>query len=219
VRGDLIAHRFTDEETRRIFERAAEAETRPQTSSSRDGHTLEELRAIASEVGLDSAAVERAAAEIIASDVSVSERGHHRFSTLLHEDAVISRPLSTDEMRKLTSQVEQIIGRRGLVSDAGPWVEWRDSKDRLYVGMIRGDKQTRIRAIANQSGEMVVGSAAIGVLGFLLLPGASGSGWLNVAVVLAATLGLIGVFLRHRVAVGRRELRELLDILKDVADR
>jgi hypothetical protein len=219
VRGDLIAHRFTDEETRRIFERAAEAETRPQANSSRDGHTLEELRAIASEVGLDAAAVERAAAEIIASDVSVSERGHHRLSTLLHEDAVISRPLSDDEMRKLTSQVEQIIGRRGLVSDAGPWVEWRDSKDRLYVGMIRGDRQTRLRAIANQSGEMLVGSAAIGVLGFLLLPGASSGSWLSVAVVLAATLGLIGVFLRHRVAVGRRELRELLDILKDIADR
>lgn len=217
--GDVIARRFTDEETRQIFERAAVAETRARTSSSGEGHTLEELRAIASEVGLDATAVDRAAAEIIASDASVSDPGRYRFSTLLHEDGVIARPLSNDEMRKLTSHIEQIIGRRGLLSDAGPWVEWRDSKDRLYVGMIRGDKQTRLRAIANQSVEMVLGSAVIGVLALLLIPGVAGSGWPGVAALLAATLGLTGLFLRRRVAVGRRDLRELLEILKDGADR
>lgn len=100
-----------------------------------------------------------------------------------------------------------------------PWVEWRDSKDRLYVGMIRGDRQTRLRVIANQSGEMVFGSAAIGVLGLLLIPGAGGSGWLSVALVLAVTLGSIGLFLRQRVAAGQRDLQELLEILKDIADR
>lgn len=119
MRGDLVTSRFTDEETRRIFERAAEAEARPQTTSNRDGHTLEKLRAIASEVGLDAAAVDRAAAELVASGASVSEPGGHRFPTLLHEDAVISRPLSNDEMRKLTSKVDQIVGRRGVLSDAG----------------------------------------------------------------------------------------------------
>src|SRR5690606_39171913 len=134
----------------------------------------------------------------------------------LHEDAAISRTLSNDEMRKLMSQVEQIIGRRGLLSDAGAWVEWRDSKDRLYVGMVRRDQQTRLRAIANPSAEMVFGSAIIAVIGVLLIP-ATGGSWLSVGAVLAVTLAAIGLFVRHRVAASRRDLRELLDILKDTA--
>lgn len=218
MRGDFLERRFTDEEARRIFERAAEAEARPAAAPGQHGHTLAELRAIAAEVGLDTAGLDLAAAEIIASDASPAS-GRGGLSTLVHEDAVILRPLPNEEMRKLAAQIEQIIGRRGLLSDAGAWVEWRDSKDRLYVGMVRGERQTRLRAIANNSAEMVFGSSAIGVLGLMLIPGVGGGNWLGVSAVVLVTLGLIGFFLRNRVTAGRRDLRELLDILKDAANR
>ena len=64
---------------------------------------------------------------------------------------------------------------------------------------------------------MLFGAAIIAALGLLLMP-ATGGSWLGVGAVLAATLAAIGLFVRHGVTVRRRDLRELLDILKDTAD-
>jgi hypothetical protein len=218
MRGDFVERHFTEEETRRIFEVAAEADARPQATSSQSGHTLAELRAIAAEVGLDPVAIDRAAAEIIVSDAS-PRVARSKFSTLIHEDAVIPRCLSNAEMRQLTSQVEQIVGRRGLLSEAGPWVEWRDMKDRLYVGMIRGGRQTRVRVIADNSAESAFGSAIIGAMGLMLIPTTVGGSWLGLTVTCVAIVAAIGLFLGNRRTAGRRDLRELLDILLDVAGR
>lgn len=216
MRGDFLERRFTEEETRRIFELAAEADARTYGGTSPEGHTLDELRGIGAEVGLDPVAIDRAAANIIAAE---SPPGADRaiFSTLIHEDAVISRRLSNAEMRQLASQIEQIVGRRGLLGEAGAWVEWRDRKDRLYVAMVGGVHQTRFRAIANSSAEMVFGSAMIGILGFTLVPISVTGSWWGLAATVAATVGAIGLFIRNRRAAGHRDLRELLDFLIDVA--
>ena len=218
VRGDFVTSRFTDEEMRRIFERAAEAGVHPQSSSRADGHTIEEIHAIAREVGIDRAAVDRAAADIVSSRSSgAATPGRFRFTRLVHEDGSVERALSNEEMRSAVSQVEQIMGRRGMLSVAGPWVEWRDSKGRLYLGMVRGEQRTHLRAIADYSGEVITGAIAIAVVGSLLLTPAEQLGGVGVAAVIAGTFSAIALFWRWRSKIARGYLRELIDLIQDSA--
>ena len=109
------------------------------------------------------------------------------------------------------------MGRHGMLSVAGPWVEWRDSKGRLYLGMVRGEQRTHLRAIADYSGEVITGAVAIALLGVLLLAPAEQIGSVGVAGVIAATISAIGLFWRWRSKVARGYLRELIDLIKDSA--
>jgi hypothetical protein len=112
-----------------------------------------------------------------------------------------------------------VLGWRGTLRDAGDWVEWRDVKDRLYVGVVRGSDRTRIRVIADQSVELLRGSVLIGVLGLFGMTTVGGmSPAVAVAVVVlivAATFGLIRFYGRWRGDATRNHMRELLDILQE----
>jgi hypothetical protein len=122
-------------------------------------------------------------------------------------------------MLGLASQVEQIVGRRGFVSEAGAWVDWRDSRDRLYIGLVRSDKRTRLRAIADCSHDVVAGVMGGGVLALMIGASLGIDGALGLGVTLATGVAAGGVFIRHRFAAHRRDLAELLEILKATAGR
>lgn len=219
VREPYSDRRYTDEETRLIFQVAAESEVAGErVAQSREGLTLAELREIAEEVGIDPAAVERAAADVVARDESDRLADHSPFDRVLHEEVTIARPLSDIEMRRIAMQAEAVLGRHGALREAGDWVEWRDPKDKLYVGMVRGGHQTRIRVIADYSAEIAFGAAAIGVMGTLLGMSLVGSGSVQGltlgAIAIVAAPVLIGWFWRRRSESGRRDLRELLAILE-----
>lgn len=227
MRGDLTEQRFSDDDLRLIFAEAAQSEVHGRVpGGGRHGLGLDDLRAIAQEVGIEPAAVDRAAANLLAA------RGEERrrpatmaasFSRLVHEDAVIPRALTGDEMRAVASQVELVLGRRGRLHDAGDWVEWRDLQDRLYVGMVRGQGRTRIRAIADHSRELLLGSGLIGVFGAAALSAAldlpQGRGVVGALLAIAATYGLIRLFWNWRSGVARGQLAELLEILEDTVRR
>jgi hypothetical protein len=214
LQGDPLGRRFTEEETRRIFERASTTGAEHPARSRAEGLTLEEIRSIAEEVGLERAAVDRAAAEVVSTPVPPT--GRQKLSSLLHEDATIPRALTNDEMRGLIRQVEQILGQRGLLSEAGPWVEWRDATDRLYLGLVRGEGVTRVRAIANIRGELITGAIPIGLTGIVGLSWVGGAG-VAAAAVMGGLAAATGLLVRWRVYAGRRYLRELLLLVCDAA--
>jgi hypothetical protein len=228
VRGDLTEQRFSDDDLRRIFAEAAQSEVHGRVpGGGRHGLGLDDLRAIAQEVGIEPAAVDRAAANLVAAR---GEQGRtprtaasFSFSRLVHEDALIPRSLTSDEMRAVTSQVELVLGRRGRLHEAGDWVEWRDTEDRLYVGMVRGASQTRIRAIADHTRELLLGSSVIGVFGVAALVAAldlpQGRALAAALLVGAGTYGLFRVFWNWRSSIARRHLAELLEILEDTVRR
>ena len=218
LRGALIKRRFNDVEARRIFERAAAVELHAELAGSSDGHSLQDLHAIAQEAGLDPAAVDAAAADVVASEILVQRTPWRRtFSALLHADGIITGPLANQEMRTAMSHVEQIIGSRGLLTEAGPWVEWRDARNRLYVGMVRGEHLTRMRAIVDVSGEMIMGAAGVGLVGVLLLPIVADAGVAAVSVLVAALVATTGVLWYWRRRVARGYLRDLLDMITQTA--
>lgn len=214
-------HRFSDEELRRIFEDAAQSETRRGTPvQSGKGYTIADIREIAQEVGIDSAAIDRAAANVLASEEAPATSSHWLgFSRVVHAESVIRRGLSSAEMRLVALQAERILGRRGQLRDSGDWVEWRDIKDRLYVGVVRGENRTRIRVIADQSRELVLGGSVIGILGAGSLQTAFGlqpvPAIILSALIAAATWGVVKFYWRWRSSVTAGHVQDMLEILED----
>lgn len=218
--GDPAERRYSDEELRRILEDAAQSDVRRDAGAhAPDGHTLAEIRAIAGEVGIDPAAVDRAAANLgFSRTVPGSSTPWHGFTRLLQEEHVIPRPLTNAEMRLVALHAERVMRRRGALRDTGRLVEWRDAKDRLWVGVARDQSQTRIRAIADNSRELLAGGGLIGLVGAWNLPVVAGldplQGTVAGLLIGGATFGLINLYWRWRGSVTRAYLHELLDILE-----
>jgi hypothetical protein len=218
VREDPVERRFSDEELRSILEDATRSQRLPSPSLSRGaGHTLAEIREIAQEAGIDPDEVERAAANLVAAESRSAAPPPTRtlgFNLVLHEELVIPRPLKASEMRSVAMQPEILLGQRGTFNQGANWAEWRDSRDRLYVGVVRGAEKTRIRLIADQSGELIRGAIVIGVPGILVIPVVLNLGAASLVIAGGVTYGLIALYARWRTRVTRKYLRELLDILK-----
>jgi hypothetical protein len=224
MRGHYSDRRYSDDELRRIFEAAAHTEVQAERSAQRrHGYTLDDLREIALEVGIDPVAVERAAADVAAAAESDPVASRSPYDRVIHEEVVIPRALTDAEMRRVVMQAETVIGRHGSLREAGDWVEWRDPKATLYVGLVRGGSQTRIRVIGDYSAEIAVGAGTIGVLAAFFGIGFLGSGGpaglaIGVLILLAGPL-LASWYWRRRSASGRSELRELLAILESTVVR
>jgi transposase-like protein len=213
--------RYSDEELARILEDAAQSEVQGESASEENGgHTLAEIRDIAREAGIDPEQVDRAAARLVA-DAGAAERSPFArgwsdrpvVSRVVHEERVIGRALSDAEMRALAQQVELVLNQPGHDRAWGDWVEWRDEKDRLYVGIVRGGGKTRIRVISDVLKDSQSGLVAIAMVTVLIAAGLPGPAML--IPLLAITAAAIWKLWGWQNAKTRRYLNELLDILED----
>jgi hypothetical protein len=221
VRGDFTERRYSDDEFRRIIEQATlpEQESEHVAGGGR-GHTLAEIRDIAREVGIDPDRIDRAAADLVASEPdarATSSAG--LFPRVLHAERVIPRALTDGEMERVVRQAELVARQPGRLRRSGGWAEWRDDRDRLYVGVARGTDVTRIRVIIDQTADLVTGGTTIGVLAALLVAAGAGSASPLFApgalLVAGVAIGLIGFFARWRTRTTRTHMSDLLDILED----
>ncbi|MGH7461181.1 MAG: hypothetical protein ACREMA_09150 [Longimicrobiales bacterium] len=218
MRGDLVERRYSDEELRRILAEATRLEQQSdRIASSQQGLTLGEIREIAHEVGIDPADVDRAAANLVASESSEPAAAPRiGFTRVLHEEMVIARPLTDREIQLIGSQLQRVLGHRGTLNYSPEWVEWRDHKQRLYIAIVRGRDKTRGRVIADQSGELIGGSVVIGSVGLLGVPALFEAGWATPLLVAAgATVGFFTVYSRWRTRSTRKYMRGLLEILRE----
>jgi hypothetical protein len=223
-RGNYLDRRYSDDELRRILYAAARSEVHAQLADhSTSGYTIDDLRDIAAEVGIDPRAVEMAAAELVASDDSTAHSRRSPFDHVIHEDAIIARALSDAEMRAVVMQTETVLGRVGTMREAGDWVEWRDSKNRFYVGLARGSGQTRIRVMGDYSAEMVNRAAGIGVIGTMtaitVSAPATTIGLVAGLFCLSAVPFLIAAYWRRQRSSRHDDLRGLLAILRSTVAR
>jgi hypothetical protein len=223
-RHPFSERRYSDSELARILDEASRSEARAELPAASEGFTLEEIRDIAREAGIDPSHVDRAAAGLVASQGSLPATNPQglrvwRFlsadlSRTVHEEIVLPRALTDEEMISLVHLLESVVPWAGVVRQAGSWVEWRDVKDRLYMGIVRGKDQTRIRLIADLGAELKVGAKVIAAA-TMLATGALG-GFPALLPVGAVGIGAAGVFWTSRTRKTRAHLRELLEILSRV---
>ena len=212
--------RYTESELSRILDEASKSEARADVGgAASEGYTLEEIRDIAREAGIDPSHVDSAAAGLLASQDSprpttrgLSKLLPEELVRTVHEELVIPRSLTDEEMMSLVHHLESVLPWSGMVRQAGSWVEWRSAH--LYMGVVRGNDQTRIRLIADQAPELRLGAVVISFASVLTFT-AFGSAFVLLPIGVVG-LGAVGMYWKRRTLLTRTRLRELLDILQRV---
>ncbi len=136
--------RYGEDEIREIFElatrqRAADAPR----SAEHQGLTLEELQQIGREVGVEPAAVVRAAATLALRPVRYPRRTSFGFPVEVGRAVPLPRPLTDEEWEELVSKLRSTFRARGRLSHPGAPREW--SNGNLHAVVERADSGYRLR--------------------------------------------------------------------------
>lgn len=183
-----MTKRFNEQEVRLILRRAVtpiQDEHDPDIDDR--GVTLEELKEIAVEVGIDPLRVQLAATEL-RSSVSSPTNPYLGIPTTVHFESVI-RGIRLEQLLEhdLVSLIRSIMGRQGIVSRQGSAFEWkaRDPMGGRYVSLTPTEDGIRVSVLGNYRDGVL--SIAAGVGGPIFV-GAS-------AVLSSLALGPAGILL------------------------
>lgn len=159
---------FTDDEVREILRKAVEAlPSRALVRS--DGVSLDELKSIAEEAGLDPARVEDAARSV------VLQRGNRPNRILgapmvLNFERRVQGTYSQADTPEILAVIRRTTGQQGEVDDIHGSLEWSarsDAAERL-VTLSEKNGTTTIQSSANLTNLAVLTYVPAGVLGFLI---------------------------------------------------
>lgn len=213
------ARLYSREDMHRILEAASKPDSRH--ADPRDGpdaFTLDEIKEIAGEVGIDPARVERASATL---DRHVTLDPRVSLGTYQVERR-LSRPLDADELRFIAQEAEQFFGVDGTLRQMHDYAEWYSPRARAFVGLVNDGREARVRVILDRSPQFLGGAALLGFLGLTPAVGfvSGSSGWggvLTGALLAIATVGLVLGFWRWRRGAMLSTIDDLLDRMTEAA--
>jgi hypothetical protein len=198
--------RFSDQEMALILRRASEIQGRSggDTGSGQEGLTLEEIQAIAREVGMDATAVGQAARELMVRPEprpplvkllagAPSRRSAH---------VTLEGELAQGDLQRLVEEVRRAVGQRGEVEELLGGLEWHTVGEvsQLSVTASPRDGQTHVHVLADRSGSRVLtyflpvlaGAVGVGITGAILEPTSA-----------AGVVGIVAACVSSGFAVGR----------------
>ncbi len=138
------SRRYTDDEVHAIFERAAarQEEATHAEEASRAGLSLEELKEIGAEAGIDPAHIALAASELAVRGASVKKEADEAFlgiPTRIGTSRVIRGHVTDDEWERMVVELRGIFGRDGISGEIGRVREWTAASS---VG--KSDRATKV---------------------------------------------------------------------------
>ena len=185
--------RYTDREVAQILRRAVALQEKQGTGPGR-GLSLEEMKDVAREVGVDPRFVVEAAEALVRAG---PPGGNSLLGGPIHLQAVqvVTEPFSTGQMQAVIDEIRRITGRHGRASQVADAIEWH-GKDQLgstSVSVSRVGQETRVRVIANRSDAAAV-LYTLGAIGAVIGAGAAGAAVspLGAAVVAPTVIGVLG---------------------------
>jgi hypothetical protein len=222
--------RYTENEFALILRKAFELQERQgggELADPADGLSLEEIRSVAAEVGLDPALVERAAAVLPATDTSALTRFFGGPSTYQMEYTVAGE-LSKEDLGRVVDAVRRATGHHGKVEEVLGSFDWQTvgELNQIHVTVSPREGQTSLRVIGDRGPAAgltfllpgLAGLVSIGIVGAIIEPTTVA----GVAGVIAGCLS--GGFLTGRtlwVATTksfRRKLRDLMSAASRAVD-
>ncbi|MFQ5536937.1 MAG: hypothetical protein ACE5GJ_05740 [Gemmatimonadota bacterium] len=161
-RGRLPGRRYSDEEVSLILNRALEADA----GRSEGGLTLEQLRDIAVEVGVDPAHVD-AAALALEEDRFQPRSDQAGPRTTVRFVGEIEGEVPAAARPELVSIIRGTMGRNGITEEGSTSLEWkaRDAFGGRYVTVRSSEGRTRIEALGNFRDGAWVSASGGGTLG------------------------------------------------------
>lgn len=221
-------HRYTESEFALILRKAIELQERHIGVDTAQGLSLREIQAIASEIGLDPALVERAA--------SLVPRTHEGKMVrlfggpgLYHMEYSVEGEIAKDDFGTMVDAVRRVTGHQGQVTEVLGSIEWKTVGEvsQLLVSVSPRDGRTIVKIMANREPAAILtflfpglaGLIGIGIAGAIIEP----STVPGVLSIIVAAVG--GAFLTSRTiwkattARFRARLHELMTSLSTTAER
>lgn len=220
--------RYTDEEFALILRKAFELQERPGAATPPDGLALSDIQAIAREVGLDPALVERAAALVGTASEGPLARlcgGPVKYQLTYSAEHEVPR----DELARLVDVIRQVTGHHGTADEVLGALEWKTVGElsQTHVTVRPRDGRTAVHVSTDRSGAAILtiflpGTAwfiAMGITGAALDPQGAAAVFLLMGGALAGWLATIRTMWRSGSNRYRAKLRALMAALSDEVDR
>lgn len=146
----MTERRFTEDEVALILRKATETGTSAAPGRDVDGLTLEDLKSIGREVGIDAGAIEAAARHVAVARLQ-SAGGFLGMSVAPRYEATISGELPREKLSDVVAAVRRAMGRQGVVREEFGGLEWqaRDAFGGRYVSLQPADGKTHLRVFGN----------------------------------------------------------------------
>jgi hypothetical protein len=193
--------RYTENEFALILRKAFELQEGQAGVDTSHGLSLEEIQAVAAEIGLDPALVERAASLLPRTKTSRLARVFGGPSTYQLEYSAAGE-ISKDEFGKVVDAIRRAAGHQGQVNEVLGSLEWNTVGElsQIHVTVSPRDGQTAIRVFADRgpAGALtfifpgLAGLISIGIAGAITEPGTA------LGVVTLVTAAMSGAFLTAR---------------------
>ena len=199
-------HQFTEDEAREVFARAAERQHAVRSKG--EGLSLDELRAIGREAGLDPEHVEAAARAVATGEPETGRTGLGPLPSGVFRTEVLPGPPTEVLWDHVVADARRTFSARGKVSDTGRAREWRNGNLRVTLEAEGADAsrlslQTRRQERARMSiGAGVVGVFALlsAIVGSIDLLADGGDMWSVLLLGLGMLLGALGLGAEQRRA-------------------
>ncbi len=218
--------RYSDNEFTLILRKAFELQDRQagEVSGPADGLTLHEIQAIAREIGLDAALIERAAAGILTTEESAAARlfgGPQKYRM----EYIARGELSRDDLSRVVDAIRRSTGHQGKLKEALGSMEWQTVGElsQINVTVSPHEGETSIQIIGDRGAAsavlfivpIVVGAIGIGITGAILEP----TGVAGIAGVVAGPLAAAFLTARTIWATTTKRFRKKLRGLMDAVSR
>ena len=160
--------RYSESEFALILRRAFEIEERRTGGELRDGLTLQDIRAVASEMGLHPASVERAAALLPAAAEGTLARVFGGPS-LYQMEYTATGEISKVGLPRVVDAIRRVTGHQGNVTEVLGSLEWQTVAEvsQIHVTVSPREGQTAVRVLANRGSTGVLTYLGPGLAGFL----------------------------------------------------
>lgn len=222
-----VGRRFGDQEIHRILQKAAELQERSQQLPAQGrGLTLEELRQVAMEAGIDPRYVDLAAADATG---PLERRGHvvaggpYRW----HFQQRVPGSIVDADRERILREIRTVIGQRGELADVFGRMEWShdDGLGPIIVGISSRDGVTEVDVSANRASEiglmLGLGVPFGGMIGGAILAAATGvsgpAALMPISLAAAAVYAFGRAGWRLRAEAFERRLERLVERITSVA--
>lgn len=141
--------RYTEEEVARIFEIAASSSEHGPMPVQRDGFTLDELKSIGEEAGLDPATVEAAASRLAHAPISRPRQEVLGLPIGVGMVQSLPRAPTDDEWHRLVAHIRETFSATGRVTEEAGMRRWRNGN--LNVFIEQSTEGPRLRMLTRKS--------------------------------------------------------------------
>ncbi len=220
--------RYTEREFSLILSRAAELAGSPNAVSRiEDGLTLNEIKAIAAEAGLDPDLIARAARLIPVEDPPSVLRRVTGGAFRVRRAFDLPGELTNDRAQQILNSVRRTMQTHGVGDASSAGVSWSTSgAPEIFVSAHGEGAETRVEITVNRRAALVLPFmiGGVGVVATLNAAVAAGdSGFINPYLVLASgaaiTAGLAWSAMRRIAGRTRATIERLIEAIGEAADR